>query len=232
MEKRSVLFDHDRPRRIGLPEAVFSERKPLSTLVSLLERFSGAEERPVLFTRLDPSVFSALSSSLKESYDYDPLSRTAFSRPLPRRDPKLACSIVSAGSADSPVTWEAARTLEYLGFAPRVFEDSGVAALWRLSDALAEINRGLVVIVVAGLDAALASVLGGLTPRPIIAVPTSVGYGLARGGESALASMLLSCSPGVTVVNIDNGYGAACAAARLLNLIDGLPSPGDAAGAP
>ncbi|MDR2442422.1 MAG: AIR carboxylase family protein, partial [Deltaproteobacteria bacterium] len=109
--------------------------------------------------------------------------------------------------------------LEYLGFDFDLYEDSGVAGLWRLAGVLEEINRHDVVIVVAGLDAALASVLGGLTPKPIIAVPTSVGYGRARGGESALSSMLVSCAPGVCVTNIDNGYGAACAAARVLNLL-------------
>jgi NCAIR mutase (PurE)-related protein len=220
MESKGVLFDHDRPGRIGLPEAVFSEKKPLPVLLDLLGRFRAGSGHRVLFTRLSPEVWAQVPDGVRASYDYDPLSRTAFAEGLPKRDPGLRCAVVSAGSADSPVTWEAARTLEYLGFACRVFEDSGVAGLWRLSGVLEEINACDVVIVVAGLDAALASVLGGLTPRPVVAVPTSVGYGLARQGESALASMLLSCSPGIAVVNIDNGYGAACAATRILNLLD------------
>jgi NCAIR mutase (PurE)-related protein len=128
-------------------------------------------------------------------------------------------SIVSAGTADGSVAWEAARTLEYLGIAHTIYEDSGVAGLWRLASRLDEINASDVVIVVAGLDAALASVLGGLTPKPIFAVPTSVGYGVARNGETALSGMLVSCAPGVAVMNIDNGYGAACAAARVVNLL-------------
>jgi NCAIR mutase (PurE)-related protein len=219
-DSKGVLFDHDRPGRIGLPEAVFSERKPLGVLLALLERFQRGSGHSVLFTRLAPEVWEKAPEGLRSGYDYDPLSRTAFAEPLPRRRPELGCAVVSAGSSDSSVAWEAARTLEYLGFSHRVFEDSGVAGLWRISGMLSEINSHDAIIVVAGLDAALASVLGGLTPRPVIAVPTSVGYGLARAGESALASMLLSCSPGISVVNIDNGYGAACAAARLLNLLD------------
>ncbi|MDR2352364.1 MAG: nickel pincer cofactor biosynthesis protein LarB [Deltaproteobacteria bacterium] len=219
---QQVLFDHDRPGRIGLPEAVFSQGKPPSVLKDLLEKFQRGQGIPILFTRLEPAFFYSLPESLKNNYDYDPISRTAFGEKKPPRDPQFKAAIVSAGSSDSPVAREAARTLEYLGFQRTLYEDSGVAALWRLSGILEEINSHDVIIVVAGLDAALASVLGGLTPRPVIAVPTSVGYGLARAGESALASMLLSCSPGITVVNIDNGYGAACGAARLLNQFESL----------
>ncbi len=127
----------------------------------------------------------------------------------------------SARAADGRVTWEAARTLAYLGIAHTVYEDSGVAGLWRLASRLEEVNSHQAVIVVAGLDAALASVLGGLTPKPLIAVPTSVGYGMAMEGRAALSSMLVSCAPGVCVMNIDNGYGAACAAARIINLFSG-----------
>ncbi|MDR2405061.1 MAG: nickel pincer cofactor biosynthesis protein LarB [Deltaproteobacteria bacterium] len=219
-KKAGVLFDHDRPGRIGLPEAVFSESKPLSAIMELLSTFAREDARPVLFTRLTADVFASTPPEIRSKYNFDLLSRTAFNQTLPKRDPNLKCAVVSAGTSDSPVTFEAARTLEYLGFKHSVYQDSGVAGLWRLSGLLDDINSHDVVIVVAGLDAALASVLGGLTPRPVIAVPTSVGYGLAREGESALASMLLSCSPGIAVVNIDNGYGAACAAARILNLLD------------
>jgi NCAIR mutase (PurE)-related protein len=218
MSHSSVLFDHDRPGRIGLPEAVFSEGKPFHVLQDLMEKFG--REKPILFTRLSPDIFMAMPEGVRELFDYDPVSHTAFSDTLPKRNPSLTAAVVSAGTSDSRVSREAHRTLSYLGFQSSLFEDSGVAALWRLSGALEKINSHKVIIVAAGLDAALASVLGGLTPRPVVAVPTSVGYGLARGGESALASMLLSCSPGVAVVNIDNGYGAACVAARILNLLD------------
>ncbi|MDR1577717.1 MAG: nickel pincer cofactor biosynthesis protein LarB [Deltaproteobacteria bacterium] len=213
-----VLFDHGRQERIGLPEAVFCLGKPWPILLSLLEQF---QNQPVLFTRLENAVFQKVPLDLRQKYDYDPISRTAFA--LTQTDQghgdALSVAVVSAGSSDAPVAREASRTLLFLGYRYALYEDTGVAGLWRLTDQLRAINERAVIIVVAGLDAALASVLGGLTSLPVIAVPTSVGYGLARGGESALSSMLLSCAPGVTVMNIDNGYGAACAAARILRLL-------------
>jgi NCAIR mutase (PurE)-related protein len=214
-----VLFDHSRSARIGLPEAVFCQGKPYSILLELLTKFAGAKGSPVLFTRLEPVIFETIPPDIRNGYDYDPVSGTAFSELCPRKKGAMRVAVVSAGSADASVAREASRTLYYLGYEQSLYEDNGVAGLWRLEGILDEINSHQVIIVVAGLDAALASVLGGLTSRPIIAVPTSVGYGLARKGESALASMLVSCAPGVTVMNIDNGYGAACAAARILNLL-------------
>ena len=202
-----ILFDHARTARIGLPEAVFCEGK----------RFGRGSGHAVLFTRLAPEVFARVPEEVRSRYDYHALSRTAFGESMPRRRGRVA--VVSAGTADGFVTWEAARTLEYLGIEHRVFEDCGVAGLWRLAERLDEINSFDAVIVVAGLDAALASVLGGLTPKPVFGVPTSVGYGVAKGGDSALSSMLCSCAPGVGVLNIDNGYGAACAAARVVNAL-------------
>ncbi len=211
-----ILFDHARAARIGLPEAVFCEGKPVEAVRELLEQFGRGSGRPILFTRLSESVFSGMPEAVRERYDYHPLSRTAFGDTLPACS-KGRVAVVSAGTADGAVTWEAARTLEYLGIEHAVFEDCGVAGLWRLTERLEQINSFQAVIVVAGLDAALASVLGGLTPRPVFGVPTSVGYGVARGGNAALSSMLASCAPGIAVMNIDNGYGAACAAARVVN---------------
>ena len=212
-----ILFDHARTARIGLPEAVFCEGKPFPALADLLSRFGRGSGHAVLFTRLAPEVFARVPEDVRSRYDYHALSRTAFGESMPRRRGRVA--VVSAGTADGFVTWEAARTLEYLGIEHRVFEDCGVAGLWRLAERLDEINSFDAVIVVAGLDAALASVLGGLTPKPVFGVPTSVGYGVAKGGDSALSSMLCSCAPGVGVLNIDNGYGAACAAARVVNAL-------------
>lgn len=216
----SIVFDHCRAERIGLPESVFCEGKPFEALERLVREYAKPEARPVLFTRLAPEVHARLDPEAARSFDYHPLSRTAFNRPLPKHGPGKA-AVVSAGTSDGPTAWEAARTLAYLGVAHTVFEDSGVAGLWRLTQRLDEINSHQAVIVVAGMDAALASVLGGLTPLPLIAVPTPVGYGVAQGGETALNSMLASCAPGVTVMNIGNGYGAACAAARILRLLNG-----------
>lgn len=214
-----ILFDHGRTARIGLPEAVFCQGKSQEALHVLLEEHSHDHAKPILFTRLEQAVFASMPATITKKYDYHPLSRTAFTACLPGPG-RGRVAVVSAGTADSHVTWEAARTLQYLGIATTVHEDNGVAGLWRLTGNLNNIDTAEVIIVIAGLDAALASVMGGLTGKPIFAVPTSVGYGVARNGEAALASMLVSCAPGVAVLNIDNGYGAACAAARVINLVN------------
>ena len=200
----NIRFDIDRDVRIGLPEAVFCEGKSHDALLSLIKRFASDDEKPILFTRLSESVWARLPKDLRASYDYDPLSRTAWHRTCPRHETGLA-SIVSAGTADAFVTHEVARTLEYLGWTVRLFEDCGVAGLWRIQAARDDINKGDVVVVCAGLDAALASVMG-----------------VAEGGRAALSSCLASCAPGVAVMNIDNGYGAACAAARVLTLLESV----------
>ena len=217
-KNQGILFDWGRKARIGMPEAVFCEGKSLDSLIALINDHGRSSSCPALFTRLAPQVFQQLPVAVQKQVDYHELSQVAFGACLPM---KLhgQVAVVSAGTADGRTTWEAAKTLEYLGIAHKVFEDNGVAGLWRLTANLEAVNTFDVVVVVAGLDAALASVMGGLTPRPVVAVPTSVGYGMARHGESALASMLVSCAPGVTVMNIDNGYGAACAAARIIHLL-------------
>ena len=212
----SILFDHARTARIGLPEAVFCEGKPPEAVMELLAQFGRGSGHPILFTRLAPEIFAQAPATIRDEYDYHPLSRTAYGDTLPHNG-HGAVAIISAGTADGSVAWEAARTLTYLGIRHTLFEDCGVAGLWRLAERLPEINAFDAVVVVAGLDAALASVMGGLTPKPIFGVPTSVGYGVAKGGNAAMASMLSSCAPGVAILNIDNGYGAACAAARVVN---------------
>lgn len=216
-----VLFDFGRTARTGLPEAVFCEGKPFASLRALLARFGRGSGHPILFTRLAPDVFGKMPEDIRQAYDYDPLSRTAFGDVMPQR-PRGRVAVVSAGTADGFVTFEAARTLTYLGVRCDVFEDCGVAGLWRLTEKLPAINACDCVIVVAGLDAALLSVVGGLCPKPLFGVPTSVGYGAAEGGKAALASMLASCAPGACVLNIDNGYGAACAAARVIYAFEHL----------
>ncbi len=212
-----MLFDFARTGRIGLPEAVFCQGKPLNVLIDLLRRFSSGKP-PILFTRLASDVWQGLPQDARASYDHDALSSTAFAARMPKND-KGKVAIVSAGAADAPVSHEAARTLDYLGITNTIFEDCGVAGLWRLAHHLEQINDHDAVIVVAGMEGALASVVGGLCPRPIFAVPTSIGYGVSSGGKAALDGMLASCAPGISCLNIDNGYGAACAAARVVNLL-------------
>lgn len=215
---RDVLFDFDRSARIGLPESVFCQGKPVETLTALLRKFSRGSGHPVLFTRLSPEIFASLPRGVQDGVDFHAQSRTAWGDTLsPRKGARVA--IVSAGTSDGAVAWEAGRTLTYLGIEHTMFEDCGVAGLWRLTERITQINEHDVVIVVAGMDAALASVLGGLTPKPLLAVPTSVGYGVVKSGESALNSMLASCAPGVSVFNIDSGYGSACAAARIVGVL-------------
>lgn len=216
-EISGVLFDYGRLARTGLPEAVFSEGKSKNVLLALLERFAGGNP-PILFTRLNKSVFASLPTEVASAYNYDTVSRTAWAATLPARE-RGRVAIVSGGSSDAPVAREAARTLEYLGIAHTLMEDCGVAALWRFAERVPAINSHTAVIVVAGMEGALACVAGGLLAKPVFAVPTSVGYGAARGGRAALASMLACCAPGIAVLNIDNGYGAACAAARVVNLL-------------
>lgn len=222
MEK-NVNFDFSRKDRTSIPEAVFCQGKPKETLVSLLERFADENSPSVLFTRLPPEIFNDLKRRIQRQYQYDETSRVAFRKPLERTIAGKV-GIVTAGTSDARVAWEAAKTLEYLGIDNEVFEDCGVAGIWRLQARLGEINECQVVIAIAGMEGALVSVLAGLTPRPVIGVPTSIGYGVCEEGKTALRSMLSSCAPGIAVVNIDNGYGAACFAAKILHSVSAIKS--------
>ncbi len=206
------VLDTERTDRIGFGEAVFSAGKSPAQIGAILHA-AVESALPLLLTRLDPERLAALP--LCHMLDYDPVSRTAFSMPPPDTGPSQV-AIVTAGTSDLPAAREAARTLQFNGFGSTEIADVGVAGLWRLMRRIDELRSFPVVIVVAGMDAALPSVVGGLLPGCIIAVPTSVGYGVAAGGRVALDAMLASCAPGVLVVNIDNGYGAACAAMRIL----------------
>jgi hypothetical protein len=212
---RDVRLDLERGARLGLDEAVLCTGKSRDQLAAILDLAGGAG-RPLLLTRLTEAAFAELPGNHRERLDYDPLSATAcFGEPPPARGPARV-AVVTAGTSDVPVGREAARTLRFHGRRALEVCDVGVAGLWRLTERLDELRGAAVVIAVAGMDAALPSVLGGLVPGLVIAVPTSTGYGMARGGETALHAALVSCAPGVVVVNIDNGYGAACAALRAL----------------
>ncbi len=180
MSDRDIVFDFARTARIGLGEAVFCEGKTAEQIAAILE---GARERGVglLLTRLDDEQVKRLPAALAAAIDYCPLSRTGFFGPLPSDPVTGAVAVVSAGTADAPVAREAARTLRHGGVEATAIADVGVAGLWRLMERIEEIARHPVVIVVAGMDGALASVLGGLVPGAVIAVPTSTGYGAAEG---------------------------------------------------
>ncbi|WP_332814151.1 nickel pincer cofactor biosynthesis protein LarB [Ramlibacter sp.] len=213
--RNDVLLDDDRRERIGIDEAVFSQTKSDDQLLAIA-RQAAASGSGRLFTRLAAGQFAAIDAQLAGAMDYDPVSRTGIIGPvMPRRNGGRV-AIVTAGSSDLPVAREAARTLLYHGQAATELHDVGVAGLWRLMSRLGELSGANGLIVVAGMEGALPTVLGGLLPLPIVAVPTSVGYGVSGGGRVALESALASCAPGLTVVNIDNGYGAACAMLRIL----------------
>ncbi len=212
----TVNYDYPRRQRLGMPEAVLCAGKDIASLNGILSELSGQPEHPVLFTRLEPEQFARLDPALSRELDFDELSRTAILHgPLPVRAGTAA--VLTAGTSDLPVAKEAARTLHFMGVTHSLYPDIGVAGLWRLMDRVEQIAAHDVVIVVAGMDAALASVVGGLMSNCVIGVPTSVGYGVAQGGTTALNSMLASCGQGILVTNIDNGFGAACAAVRVIN---------------
>lgn len=212
---RDVNLDFDRENRTGLAEAVFCQGKSAAQLETICRTVIDAE-RAMLFTRLTSSQYDYLDEKFPHRLDYDEVSRTAFHL-AGETTSAVPLAVVTGGSTDLPVAREAVRTLEFYGHEALEIHDVGVAGLWRITERLDELRSCKIIICVAGMDAALPTVLGGLVPSALIAVPTSVGYGMVKGGETALRSLLVSCAPGVTVTNIDNGYGAACAAIRILN---------------
>lgn len=212
---QEVRLDFARAGRVGLDEAVLCGHKSRAQIETILAQVRDAG-RAILLTRLDEAMFASLAAPWRAATDYDPVSRTGFfGDPAPVSGP-AEVAVVGAGTSDAPPAREAVRTLAFAGVASELVLDVGVAGLWRVLDRVEQLRAMRVLIVVAGMDAALVSVIAGLVPCPIVAVPCATGYGVAAGGESALRSILASCSPGVVAVNIDNGYGAACAALRIL----------------
>ena len=208
-------LDWERVGRCGTSEAVLCEPKSTAQIDAIVAH-AQALERRLLLTRLKPRQFAGLSEAARNALDYDEATRTAVLGELPATTREGRIAIVCGGTSDMPVAGEALRTLSFEGEVATLLADVGVAGLWRLMDRLGEIRRHRVVIAVAGMEGALFSVLGGLVPCALIAVPTSVGYGVSKGGRTALNAALASCASGLTVVNIDNGFGAAHAALRIL----------------
>jgi NCAIR mutase (PurE)-related protein len=207
--------DHHRHLRMGTPEVVFGEGKTAEQVVLIASRILEHHGR-VLVTRVDSDKAFAVRASLPQ-LEYDKTSRILSAATLPAPPADIApVAIIAAGTSDLPVAEEAAQTLEFEGVLCHRVYDVGVAGLHRLVDSLPRLTDAPAIIVVAGMEGALPSVIGGLVPQPIVAVPTSIGYGAALSGFTALFSMLTSCASGVTVVNIDNGFGAAMAVLRLV----------------
>ena len=213
-----IRFDFQRRERLGLIEAIWGQDKSIDQLKRLSENVLGKNE-VVFITRIN----SEKANYLLDLYDYGRFYEEAkcliIGDNLNKLNTNKKVAIISGGSSDLAVTLEAQLALEIYGVNCQSFIDVGVAGLHRLISQLEEINKYDVLIVCAGMEGALATVVGGLLPQPIIAVPVSVGYGVSKNGETALNSMLSSCSPGIAVMNIDNGYGAAMSALRIIKSI-------------
>jgi len=221
-----ACVDHHRQIRQGFPEVVFCPGKATEHIVRIFESLAARGDN-VLATRAEPHMFEALAATGKfAKARYEKLARAIIleQREVPKS--KSVLPIVTAGTADLPVASEAQVTAEIMGQRTELICDVGVAGLHRLFKHLPKLQKANVVVVVAGMDGALASVMGGLVSCPVIAVPTSVGYGSSFGGLAALFTMLNSCASGVTVVNIDNGFSAAVAATLINRKIEGGGSDG------
>jgi NCAIR mutase (PurE)-related protein len=217
-------LDHHRGLRQGLPEVVFCEGKTTEQVVSIVQSLA-SHGGPVLATRASEAVFRAVAA-VEPAAAYDALGRTILLGDPLAPPPCPGVLVLTAGTADIPVAMEAAVTAEVMGNEVQRIYDVGVAGLHRLLDLREALARAHVIVVVAGMDGALPSVVGGLVNVPVIAVPTSVGYGASYGGLAALLTMLNSCAPGIAVVNIDNGFGAGYVAG-LINAAAG-EEPGSA----
>jgi NCAIR mutase (PurE)-related protein len=209
-----ATLDTDRQRRTGIPEVIYSEGKTPQQLAEIAERLY-ARGIPILATRATREKFEAVLEKVPGAV-YHELARAIVHRSGEPSVSEKFIAVVSAGTSDMPVSEEAAVTAEFLGNRVERIYDVGVAGIHRLFNRMELIRAASVVIVVAGMEGALASVVGGLVDRPVIGVPCSAGYGANFGGISALLAMLNSCAAGVSVVNIDNGFGAACQA-HLIN---------------
>jgi hypothetical protein len=211
--------DHHRSSRQGMPEAIYAPGKSPGQCASIARELLTNGVGPVLLTRASEAQVAAALQACPGGAIYPDEAiqaelRVIYWRAAETRPERVV--IVTAGTADLPVAGECAATLRAFGFDPVVLPDCGVAGVHRLLANYDELAAADVVIVVAGMEGALASVVGGLVASPVVAIPTSVGYGAALEGVTALLAMHASCAPGVTVVGIDNGYGAACAVARIL----------------
>ena len=213
MTINEIKLDLDRNKRIGLDEAIFCEGKSTDQIV---EAINSLGNQRMLLTRLNKEVFLNLPSAVKTLIDYDDISRTGIFGDTKNESEKQSVAIVTAGTSDIKVSRETIRTLKYYGIGCLEINDVGVAGIWRIMERIDEIRNLSVTIVVAGMDGALVSVIGGLVGGIVVGVPTSTGYGASEKGKTALKAMLSSCSPGIAIVNIDNGYGAACVALRSL----------------
>lgn len=212
-----ALVDHHRSLRQGMPEAVYGPGKSADQCVRIVAELLANGSGPVLLTRADPAQHDAVTAAHAGATVTVTGSTCCIAWRIPEPWRPQRVLAISAGTADVPVLDEAVATLQAYGFAPDRITDVGVAGLHRLLAHLDRVTAADAVVVAAGMEGALASVIGGLSSSPVVAVPTSVGYGAGLDGVTALLAMHASCASGVTVVGIDNGFGAACAVARIFS---------------
>ena len=213
-----IRFDFERRERIGLIEAIWGADKSIDQLKRVSDEVLEKKEL-VFITRIDKEKAMNLLDIYTDAVFHEEANCLIIGENLKKIPTEKKVAIISGGSSDLAVTLEAKLSLEIYGVICQSFIDVGVAGLHRLLNQIDEINKYDVLIVCAGMEGALATVIGGLLSQPIIAVPVSVGYGVSKNGETALNSMLSSCAPGISVMNIDNGYGAAMAALRIIKRI-------------
>ena len=206
--------DHHRSLRNGFAEVVYGKGKTAGQLVAIIQSLYKAKS-DILVTKLEHNVYKNIQQELPPECIYDNISLTLVLSKKQNRNKIGRIIIVSAGTADMPIAEEARITSEFFGSKTEKLFDVGVAGIHRLLDKINVLREARVIIVIAGMDGALASVVGGLVSSPVIAVPTSIGYGASFNGVSALLAMLNSCSSGVATVNIDNGFGAGCIAHKI-----------------
>lgn len=214
MSRQPFNIDFDRKDRLGFAEVIFGQSKTVDQLQQILTRYQ-QQGVSALATKVQPTKAQHLLAVFPEAF-YDEESGVLGVDLDTQEAINPEVAIVSGGTSDAYVVNEIFYTLRYLGIGAERIQDVGVSGLHRLLSRLEDLRAYKVIIAVAGFEAALPTVLGGLLPQPIVAVPTSVGYGISEGGTAALHSLLASCANGITVVNIDNGYGAAMATFRML----------------
>ncbi len=215
-ELEYAKVDNHRALRTGYPEVIFGQNKTSSQIAGIVE-YMLTRDNNILVTRATKEAFATIVKFATDA-EYNEIARTITIRKKTNEKPKTHIAVVSAGTSDMFVSEEAAITAEIFDNEVRRYYDVGVAGIHRFYDKLSEIRMARAIIVVAGMEGALPSIVGGMVDKPVIAVPTSVGYGANFGGLSALLGMLTSCASGVSVVNIDNGFGAGYLASMINKL--------------
>ena len=215
---KTFNIDDERHDRIGFPEIVYGRSKPLDIVRNILNYYKEKGEN-TLITKLQSEKAEILLKEFPNSF-YDDKSEAFIMESISISDQDANVAILSGGTSDAFIVNEVYYTLAFLGYPSVRIMDIGVSGIHRLLSRVEDIRKYNVLVVVAGFEGALPTVVGGLLPQPVIAVPTSVGYGVSTNGQAALSTMLSSCANGITVVNIDNGYGAAIAAVRILNTMN------------